>query len=296
MKLRSSYLGIILLLPALAVMLAFVVFPTIWGVVMSMTNASLVGIGAAHPRFIGLNNYISLLRDSRFYHSLSVTVIFTVFSALIGQVALGLALALLMRRKDIKGKSVIATAVFISWVIPEVVAGYMWGSYASREGLLNLIIKALRLDRLGIEPTNWLFYKPLETITIANVWRGTAFSMILFSAALESIPNFLYEASSLDGASSWDRFRYITLPLLAPAILTDLILITIWTFSVFTMPFIMTGGGPGTRSELWTIYIYRQALLPPYEIGYAAAAATLMFLFTLVLIVAYITVLKRGWG
>jgi len=296
MRLRSGQLGIIILTPTLLVMLALVVFPTLWGVVMSMTNISLVGRGAVHPRFVGLANYVKLLRDSRFYHSLWVTMFFTIFSALIGQVVLGLALALLLRKKDVKGRNVIALAVFVSWVIPEVVAGYMWGSYASREGLLNLLIKALRLDVIGLEPTNWLFYRPLETITIANIWRGTAFSMILFSAALESIPEFLYEASSLDGATSWDKFRYITLPLLAPAILTDLILITIWTFGVFTMPFIMTGGGPGNKSELWTIYIYRQALLPPYEIGYAAAAATLMFLLTLLLIVAYMAVLKKGWG
>ena len=280
--------GYLMLLPALVLMGVFVLFPTVWGLYVSMTDTTLVGPSAIRPRFVWLGNYLRLLRDGRFYNSLNISFAFTIGSALIGQLILGLVLAIMMRVKELCGRSLAALAVFVSWIVPEVVAGYMWGSFASKRGLLNLL-----LSPLGVRPTNWLFYRPLETIIVANVWRGTAFSMILFSAALESIPGFIYEASELDGATPWQRFRYVTLPLLLPAILTDLILITIWTFGVFTMPFVMTGGGPGTKSELWTIYVYKQSFLPPYELGYAAAAANIMFVITLSLIVTYVVVINK---
>jgi len=285
---RYKLAGQLFILPALVIMIVFIVLPVIWGVIISFTDMSLVGPKAMRLDFVGLLNYVKLLTDPDFYNSIRVSFFFTIFSALIGQAILGLILAILLRMRGIKGGGLVALAVFIAWVIPEVVAGYVWGAYASKEGLFNML-----LSYLGFEPVNWLFRRPLETIIIANIWRGTAFSMILFSAALEGIPKFIYEAAEIDGASGWQRFRYVTLPLISYAILIDFILITIWTFSVFTMVFVMTGGGPGGATELWTIFAYKRSLLPPYEIGYATAAVNIMFIIVLALIIVYLRLISK---
>ncbi len=281
-------LGQLLVLPALLMMVLFILLPIVWGIVVSFTDMSLVGPRAMKLDFVGLKNYLKLLKDPDFFNSLRVSFLFTVFSALIGQAFLGLFLAILMRQKELKGKTLAALAVFVSWVIPEVVAGYMWGVYASRKGLLSML-----LATLGLGHRNLLITNPLETIIVANIWRGTAFSMILFTAALESIPNYIYEAAQVDGASAYQRFRYITFPLVSRALLIDFILITIWTFSVFTMVFVMTGGGPGGQTELWTIFAYRRSLQPPYEVGYAVASTNLMALLVLALVILYMKMLGR---
>jgi len=280
--------GQLLILPALIMMIAFILLPIIWGIVVSFTDMSLVGPRAMKLNFVGLKNYLKLLGDADFYNSLRVSFFFTLFSALLGQAFLGLFLAILMRQEGLRGKTLAALAVFVSWVIPEVVAGYMWGVYASKRGLFCDM-----LSLLGFKPRNLLITNPLEMIIIANIWRGTAFSMILFSAALESIPNYIYEAAHVDGASAYQRFRYITFPLVSRALLVDFVLITIWTFSVFTMVFVMTGGGPAGKTELWTIFAYRRSLQPPYEVGYAVASTNLMALLVLVLVLLYMRMMKR---
>ncbi|RLE57422.1 MAG: sugar ABC transporter permease [Thermoprotei archaeon] len=292
MGLPAELTGRLLLLPALVLIGLFVIFPVAWGVYISFTDMTLVGPKAVKYGFVMFKNYLRLLADPDFWNSLRVSFLFTVFSALIGQASLGLALALVLRMEGIKGKTAVALVVFIAWIIPEVVAGFTWGSFAMKWGYLNAMLDPIyRL--LGMKYINWLYEKPLETIIIANIWRGTAFSMILFTAALESIPKFLYEAAEVDGASSWQKFRYITFPLLSYAILIDFILITIWTFMVFTMIYVMTGGGPGTATELWTIFVYKRAFTPPYTLGYAAAAANIMFMIVLALIVTYLVMIRR---
>ncbi len=284
----------LLLVPALVLIGIFVIFPLIWEVILSFTNYSLIGIRAVKYGFVGLKNYISILSDPLFQASLINSFTFTVVSALIGQAFLGLGLAIVARAKLPEGplgavlkalRAVAITLVFVAWVIPEVVAGYSWAAITDRGGLLTKL--------LGFTERLYVTH-PLETIIVANIWRGTAFSMILFMAALESIPSYIYEAAEIDGATPWQRFRHVTLPLIAHALLVDFILITIWTFGVFTMPFIMLREQP---SVLWTLYVYTEAI-SVYEPAVAAAAADIMFLIVLILIVAYLKVLGflRRWS
>jgi len=244
---------------------------------------TLVGEHALSYEFIGLRNYIKLITDPDFYNTLKLSFLFTALSALIGQAFLGLAIAMVLRKKGIVGKSLLSLAVFLAWIVPEVVAGYMWAIFAGKGGLMNIL-----LSPFGIEPRNWLFEAPFETIIIANIWRGTAFSMILFTAVLESIPQYIYEAAEIDGATGWQRFRYITFPLIAYALMIDFILITIWTLNVFTMIFVMNGGGLGNATEIWTIFVYRRAFLPPYDVSYASAAANMMFIIVFLIILVYV--------
>jgi len=172
--------------------------------------------------------------------------------------------------------------VFASWVIPEVVAGYAWTAITEKEGLIPRL--------LGLDERLYITH-PLATIIVANIWRGTAFSMILFIAAMEAIPRHVYEAAEVDGASPLQRFRYVILPLLAPAILVDFVLITIWTFNVFTQPFIMLREATG-KTILWTIYVYNQAV-KLYDPSLAAAAANIMFVIVLAMIVSYLAMMRR---
>ena len=284
----------LLLVPALAFIGIFVLFPLVWSVILSFTNYSLIGIRAVKYGFVGIQNYVRILTDFVFQDSIVNSFKFTLFSALIGQAFLGLALAIVARMKLPEGplgtlikvlRAIAITLVFISWVIPEVVAGYAWAAITERGGLLSRL--------LGIEGRLYL-ERPLETIIVANIWRGTAFSMILFMAALESIPSYIYEAAEIDGATPWQKFRHVTLPLIAHVFLVDFILITIWTFGVFTMPFIMLREEP---SILWTLYVYSKAI-SVYEPAIAAAAANIMFLVVLALIVLYLRLLGalRRWA
>lgn len=280
----------VLLLPALVMIAIFIVFPIVWSIYLSFTNYSTVGPTAINYTFVGLRNYFKLFSAlSEFPASIRNSFIFTLFSALIGQVVLGLGLAILWRMRAPEGifgkvfnalRSITITVVFISWIIPEVVAGYAWAAITDSGGVLTSLF--------GYREPLYVV-RPLDTIIIANLWRGTAFSMILFMAALESIPGYIYEAAEIDGTTPWQKFRYVTLPLIAHAIIVDLILITIWTFGVFTMPFMLLG----PRGDiLWTLYVYQQAV-QAFDPALASAASNIMFLIVLALIFAYFRVLSR---
>ena len=282
--------GYLLAVPALALLGIFVVFPLVWNLYLSFTDYRLLGAKAREYSIVGLDNYLDLLRDETFRSALRGSLIFTIASAIVGQVVLGLALALVARMEAPPGLAGRAfntlrwaalTLVFASWIIPEVVAGYAWLALVGEGGLVSRLfgVESARLER------------PLESIIIANIWRGTAFSMLLFTAALESIPRYIYEAAEVDGAGPVARFRHVTLPLLSTAILVDLILITIWTFNVFTQPYVMLR--ELGDSVLWTIYVYAEAKWAP---SLAAAAANIVFAIVLALIVVYLRVLRRLGG
>lgn len=292
MEVPESVKGYLALLPALVLILTFVVAPVLWGIYISFTNYSLTGYAALKYSFIKFANYIKLLTDPDFLNSLKVSVLFTIFSALVGQALLGFTLAVLFRTETgRKIRLLPELCVFLAWIIPEVVAGYMWGVVTDKYGLFG---KIFNFFGKFFHYTYGGWYKsPLLSIIVGNIWRGTAFSMILFMAALEGIPQYIYEAADVDGASGWQKLRYVILPLVAYAFLIDFILITIWTFNVFTMIFVWTGGGPGTATELWTIFVYKRAMQPPYKFGYACAAANIMFLIVLALIITYLKLVER---
>jgi multiple sugar transport system permease protein len=186
---------------------------------------------------------------------------------------------------------VVGGSVLMAWVIPEIVAVYIWASVLNfQSGSANQILLGL-----GFERQRWLIDTPLLSIIIVNMWRGTAFTMLLFASALEAIPDTLYDAAAVDGASHWDRFRRITLPLIRYTILMDFILITMGTFAVFGIVFAMTGGGPLGRSEIIGVYIYRNAF-EYREIGYGSAASVVMLVINLILALVYLRFINVDWS
>jgi len=258
--------------PAMAFLLLLLVAIG-WALYASFTDLALVGRAARDPHWVGFRNYARLFGDQFFLRSLAISAKFT-FGSVAGQCLLGLLLAVLLKRSDINPhvKTVTAAVVTLCWVIPDIVVVYIWGAFTAPSGMLNTL-----LGTLGVPPRRWLGELPLATVTVANIWRGTAFSMILFSSALETISPVYYEAANVDGATPWQRFRHITLPLIAPTIMMDLILITLWTFGYFTLIFGLTGGGPGRATEVMPVFIYNQSFRF-YKIGYGAALSFVMML------------------
>lgn len=282
-----------LALPAFVLWGIFMLGPVVRGVYVSFTNEALVGPTAARPQFLGLENYRRLLADPYFYNAVKNSFIFVMGSAVVGQAGLGLLLAVLTRperriaRYIALSGGLATTLCYLSWITPETVIGLSWISYLDQEGVLNQI-----LALFGLKPVNWLVRLPMLSIIMANTWWGTGWSMMLFRSAIESIPPELGEAAEVDGASGWQRFRYVTLPLIRGPILVNLILITIWTYGVFGLPLMLTGGGPARRTELMTIYAYRTAF-KFFELGYGMAISVGILVITLVLALVYYRVLER---
>jgi multiple sugar transport system permease protein len=274
------------LIPALSLIFVFLILPGVWVLKIGMTNETLTGPKARNPDFVGFENYAKVLSDRFFYNALRITLLFVLGSAIIGQAGLGLSLALLTYRRR-RLKSFIQSVVILAWIIPEVVVAYLWIAFLDKDyGTLNMLLSAI-----GLRKINWFYEHPLLTIIVFNVWRGTAYSMLLFSAALETIPPSYLETAEVIGASSWRKFKDVILPNIRSYILTDLILITLWTFNVFT-PYLLTGGGPSFRTELLSIYIYRTAFRY-FKLGYGASIATIALLINFALAMFYLSLSRR---
>jgi multiple sugar transport system permease protein len=289
---KRQRLSILFMAPAFLIIAIFMLGPAVWAVYISFTNMSLTGVGAATPQWVGLQNFVQILHDTEFFNAFRVSLTYLVGSALIGQAVLGLILAMLMRHRQRIFKAVLGAIIIIAWVIPDVVAGFLWSSFLAggpqsvlAHGLLNSVVATF-----GLPQHAWLQDYPMASIIVANTWRGTAFSMLLYASALEGIPPELLEAASIDGAGMWARIRYITLPLIKGSIATDLLLITLATLSDFTLVYVLTGGS-NLSTELMTIYQYRQAF-QFYQIGYGSAISLLILVVGAILALLYIRVLR----
>jgi multiple sugar transport system permease protein len=207
-------------------------------------------------------------------------------SAVIGQNLLGLLLALLMKDRSRVIRSVVGTVIIGAWVVPEIVAAFIWYAFLGQQGTLNAIFGAV-----GLGKEDWLYNTPMLAVILANIWRGTAFSMLVYSAALSDVPPDLLEAAAVDGASPLRQLRHITLPLIKRSVMTNLMLITLQTLAVFTLVFALTGGGPGNKSQTLPIYMYQQAF-KFYQLGFGTAAALLLLAVGAVFSLVYVRALK----
>ncbi|WP_330459881.1 sugar ABC transporter permease [Streptomyces sp. NBC_00820] len=272
------------LTPALVLLLLFLAGPIAYCVYIAFTDLQLTG--QAHSSFVGLANFRRAFRDEAFVNAVWLTLVFTVVSSLIGQNTLGLALAGLMRRASKPVRTLTGGIVVTAWVLPEVVAGFLLYAFFRREGTLNAILDWLHLPR-----QNWLFTLPILAVSFANVWRGTAFSMLVYSAALDEIPGEITEAAEVDGAGGWRRLWHVTLPMIRRSIATNLMLNTLQTLSVFGLIWVMTRGGPGDRSQTLPLFMYEQAFQNSM-IGYGTAVALLLLLVGSLFSAVYLRLLK----
>jgi multiple sugar transport system permease protein len=287
-SLLSRRAALLFLVPGAVLVGLFVLLPFFWVIFVSFTNRTLLGATALHPAFVGLENYLRLFDPVSFFtrgqfgSSLIITTEFVLLSALVGQALLGLLLAWLMQTIPAPLKRVVETAVIGAWILPEVVIGFAWFAFLDYDnGTLNMILRGV-----GLPPGDFLLQQPFWVIVVFNTWRGAAFSMMLFNSAFSSIPPSYFQAADVAGASSWQKFRDIALPLIRAHVVTDLILITMRTFNPFT-PFLLTHGGPAYRTELLSIYKYRVAFRD-FEFGKGAAVGVVIMLINLVLALFYL--------
>jgi multiple sugar transport system permease protein len=285
---RTGPMTLLLLGPAGLLIALFIVAPAVYGFYLSFTNTQLTGFAARDPKLVGIDNYVYLLTNSDFIASLGHTGEFVLFSAIIGQTVLGMIAAILLSRPWMRGKGILGAAVLLPMVVPEVVASLTWASVLSNNasGTLN------RLTGLfGGTPTDWLQVVPLASVIVVNIWRGIAFAMIMFQAALEEVPAELIEAARIDGAKALQVFRYVTLPLIRGPVFLYLLLTTISTVGVFGLVYFLTQGGPGNATQLSAIYIYQRALQFS-QIGIGSAASMILLVIVLVLGLVYVRLSK----
>jgi multiple sugar transport system permease protein len=278
----------LLLVPSVVLIAVFIVLPAFYGMYLSFTNTQLTGFAARDPQFVGFDNYAYLLSNADFLGSLGRTGQFVLYSAIIGQTVLGMVAAILLSRPWLRGKGLFGAAVLMPMIVPEVVASLTWASVLSNNsnGTLNQLT-----GLFGSGTTDWLQVVPLFSIIIVNIWRGVAFAMIMFQAALEDVPVELIEAARIDGAKALQVFRYVTLPLIRGPVFLYLLLTTISTVGVFGLVYFLTQGGPGGETRLAAIYIYERALQFS-QIGIGSAASMILLVIVLVLGLVYVRLSK----
>jgi multiple sugar transport system permease protein len=267
------------LTPAAILLALFFVGPALWALGSSFTNRALVGLDAANPRFVGLANYQHLFGDPDFAKVIINSIVFVVGSAIVGQFLLGLGLALLLDHAERRGfiaTNLVYAVVLLAWVNPTIIAGFLWvAMFDYYNGSLNV-----GLTHLGLGPVNWFGQAPMVAVIIANVWRGTAFTMLIFLGALRTIPSDIYEAARVDGANAVRRFWDHTLPLLRPIAALTLLSITMATFGTFIVIQTLTNGGPALQTEVIALYAFHEAF-QNHAVGYGSTIAVVMLALNL---------------
>jgi multiple sugar transport system permease protein len=241
--------------------------------------------------FVGLQNYRDMIGDEDFRRSVINTFYFTGASVPLGM-AIGLGVALLLNQ-PLWGRTVLRTLFFLPVVTPFVVAAIVWKwLYNGDFGPINYYLLKTHLIS---EPLLWLSDKNLAmpAVVLMSVWTSVGFSMVVYLAALQGVPAELYESARIDGAGAWARFRYVTLPMLAPSTLFLMVMGIIGSFQVFTQIYIMTSGGPVNRTSTMVYYIYESAF-KFYEMGYASTLAYALFLLLLVFTAIQLRLYRRA--
>ncbi|MDP9369406.1 MAG: sugar ABC transporter permease [Chloroflexota bacterium] len=287
----------LLVAPSLLVVAIVAVYPLFQTFRLSLTNARLAS--SREVEYVGLRNYQRLFEDSQFISALWHTIVFTVTSVA-AETILGMIIALVIH-SNFKGRGLVRTAMLIPWAIPTVVSSRMWAwMYQDVFGVINDLL-VVRLPQLvdwipgiggtlaGIFPENKIAFTAnsstvLPAIISVDVWKTTPFMALLLLAGLQIIPDDVYEAARIDGASKWQQFWQMTLPLLKPALLVALIFRTLDAFRVFDIVYVMRGSAP----ETMTIAVYaRQKLIEVQRLGLGSAASVVIFLCIGLLVILY---------
>jgi multiple sugar transport system permease protein len=273
--------------PALLLIGIFLIFPALWTIYIGLTNYQLTGPASVAPAMVGLGNYFEALDDALFGNALGLSLVFVLGSAVFGQNLLGFALAWTLRSARPWLRRVVEGLVLLAWILPGVVVAYLWIAVLDRsDGTLNRL--------LGTPGTAWLLTYPMASLIVFNTWRGTAFSMMLYSSALAAVPPSQLETARMVGAGRLQTVRDVVFPHIRGHVLTNTLLISLWTFNDFS-PFLLTAGGPNHRSETLPVFIYQQAIGGEGNgrLGYASAISLLLLLANLVLALVYLALLRR---
>ena len=269
------------ILPYLVFLLTLVVYPILENLIISFQNKSGVFV-----------NYAEILHDRIFLKVVFNSLLWT-FSSVILQFFIGLGIALLLNQ-PIKGKAIFRTIMLVlPWATPDVVAGVAWKwMYNDMYGVFNDILVKIGLINHYLP---WLGFPNLARagVIIANVWKGFPLSAMFYLAALQTVPQSLYEAANIDGANAWQKFLHVTIPIIRPVIFTTIMLTTIWSINYFPLIYTMTGGGPANATDTFVTFAYKNAF-KFLNFNRAAAIANISFVVVLIITIFYILFMFRG--
>jgi ABC-type sugar transport system permease subunit len=279
--------GYLLVAPLIIVLVVITAYPLGYNIWNSFHHVDylLPPLGS----WAGFANYAKLFSDDQFVPALLHTLGFTLVSVIVETlIGLGLALAL---NKPFRGRGLVRAAVFIPWAVPTVVSAELWRTmFDPQQGFVNFILTKLHLP---LATTTWLdsTWTAWGAILIADAWRNTPFMAIVLLAGLQVIPADIYEAAKIDGANAWQTFRRLTLPLLKPALMVALIFRTLQSFLIFDVVYIMTGGGPGTSTNVLA-YLNYKAFFSLFDYGYGGAVSVALVVVALLIAQIYVRVFR----
>ncbi|MFG1749768.1 carbohydrate ABC transporter permease [Streptosporangium sandarakinum] len=283
--------------PVIVVTAVLIGWPLVRGVYLSLTDATEATMGRtigvnvipSTYEFVGFGNYVDILTSGVFWEKLAWTVIWTVACVAL-HYGIGLGLAMMLNRR-LRFRSFYRLLLILPWAIPGFVAAFIWRYlYNSDFGVINAMLRAAGLGGVG-----WLDDPTTAKIAViaVNVWVGVPFMMVALLGGLQSIPAELYEAAEVDGATPMQRFRHITIPGLRTVSSTVVLLGTIWTFNMFPLIFLITGGGPGSATEILVTYAYREAFTGIRNYSGSAAWGVIILLLLVVMALVYRRALRR---
>lgn len=279
----------VFVLPGVLFMIIFMVFPILYNLLLSFQNVTLTNLRGDHD-FVGLLNYKTIFQDELFTLSFKNSAVFTVV-CIVFQFGIGFVLALFFNRR-FPGRDMMRSVMLLAWMMPIVITAtlFKW-MLAGDHGVMNYLMQQIGLiesHRFWLSEEKTALYGTI----LANIWIGVPFNMIILLAGLQSLPDHLFEAAKIDGAGRWRQFRDITIPLMRPTILVLLMLGLIYTFKVFDLIFIMTGGGPVNASTVFPLYAYRLAFIN-FEFSLGAAVSSVMFFILIALSAVYLWMMRK---
>lgn len=292
MRYRDRLTGLWFVLPAVAFMLVLMVYPLVYNFVLSFRNLNVMNFKNNSSVFVGIDNYLSILRDGDFRQAFLQTLWFTI-ACIAVQFSLGFLLAVFLNAQFHIAKPV-RGLLLVAWMIPISVTGLLFKyMFLTEGGVINEFLKMLGLISAG-NPPGWLIDPKLAmwAVIIANCWIGIPFNMLLLTTGMSNISYDIYESAAIDGCNVVQKFFLITVPLLKASILSVLMLGFIYTFKVFDLIFMMTKGGPLNATEVLSTYSYRQSFtLFNFSIG--SASAIILFICLMTVGVFYLRLIQK---
>jgi multiple sugar transport system permease protein len=266
---QETIAGYLFLLPNILGFLVFSSIPVVATFTISLLDWDLIRA----PRFVGIDNYVKLLTDDPVFRKVLFNTAYYVIGTVPAGIVLSLLLALAMNA-NVRGIAVFRAIFFIPVISASVAVAVMWRwLYNTDFGLINVVLTSVGLKAIPwLSSTTWA----MPAVILMAIWKSLGYNMVIFLAGLQSIPAHLHEAAAIDGANGVQRFRHITLPLLAPTTFFVLVISMIGSFQVFDLAFVLTKGGPGDATNTMVMYIYNQAF-QFFHMGYAAAIAWVLF-------------------
>ena len=274
--------GMILLLPASLLLLALFVLPVGYAFYLGFTNITLIGPASVHFHFTGIANVHRLGRDTLFWKSLWLTAVFLAGSV-VGVTVVGMALAVVMQRSAAWLRAGVGAVAIVAWMLPPITVAVVWYAFSTSGGTLSLVTPG---------DGDSLNHFPMLIVTLANVWSTAGFSMLILSSGLRAVPSEVIEAALMEGAARWRIFLSVTLPIMRPTIVTNVLLVTLLSLANFALIYIMTAGGTDNSTDILTVYSYQQGFVFK-KLGYGALLGDVLVMISTVFAYLYVRAARQ---